>query len=281
MTVLLAALAAVVYGMAVAVQHREAAAIDPLRSLRPSLLFGLMVRPLWLLGLVGDIGGFALQTAALTVGSLVVVQPILTLSLVVSLLLGAQLDGRVLRRWEWGAVAGTLAGLAVFLVVARPTTHSDAIATTRHWLSTLGVVAVVAMGALAVGRTTTGARRGMCFAIAAACAEAVMAVLAKSFGDRLGRGVWSTFAGWQPYAVAACGVLTLVLVQSAYQVGEATATLPVLTVTEPIVAIALGAVLFGERVDLSGVRAPIVLASIAVMIGGLATIASRSAPARR
>lgn len=280
MTVLLAALAAVVYGMAVAAQHHEAASIDPAHSLRPRLLLGLAVRPLWLLGLVGDLGGFALQTTALTVGSVVVVQPILTLSLVVSLLIGVRLDGSVLQRRDWAAVAGTLVGLAVFLVVARPSSHSDAVASTARWLLTLGAVALPAMCALALGRAMAGPRRGMCFAVAAACAEAVMAVLAKAFGDRLGHGVWRTFTSWQPYAVVGCGVIILVLVQSAYQVGEATATLPVLTVTEPIVAIALGAVLFGERVDLTGGRAPIVVLAIALMGGSLAVIASRRFSAR-
>jgi hypothetical protein len=104
----------------------------------------------------------------------------------------------------------------------------------------------------------------------------MMAVFAKAFGDRLGEGVWSSFLSWQPYAVAMCGVVTLLLVQSAYQVGRATATLPVLTVTEPLVAIGLGAALFSERVDFSGVRAPLVAMSIVAMGGGLAVIASRS-----
>ncbi|MEI8240244.1 MAG: DMT family transporter, partial [Actinomycetota bacterium] len=232
MTVLLAGFAALVYGLAVAAQHHEAAAIDPSKSLRPRLLLGLVVRPLWLLGLVGDVGGFALQTAALAAGSLIVVQPILTSSLLVSLLVGARMDRRPLRRWEWSAVVGTMAGLAVFLVAARPTAHSDAVTSARTWVLAVGLVALLAAVALFVGRSLAGARRGMCFALAAACAEAVMAVLAKAFGDRLGKGVWSTFGSWQPYAVVACGVLTLVLVQSAYQVGDATATLPVLTVTE-------------------------------------------------
>jgi drug/metabolite transporter (DMT)-like permease len=106
-----------------------------------------------------------------------------------------------------------------------------------------------------------------------------MAVLAKAFGDRLSKGAWSSFLSWQPYAVAACGIVILVLVQSAYQVDEATATLPVLTVTEPLVAIGLGAVLFHERVDLSGTRAPLVAVSILAMVVGLVMI-SRGADRR-
>jgi drug/metabolite transporter (DMT)-like permease len=276
MSVLLAALAALVYGAAVAVQHHEAAATAPEVSLRPRLLLDLLRRPLWLIGLVGDLGGFALQTTALALGSLVVVQPILTSSLVVSLMLEARLDRRRLHRREWVALGGILAGLATFLVVARPTPHSESVASPAKWLFTIGAVAVLVALALMAGRAMAGTGRGMCFAVAAACTEAVMAVFAKALGDRLGKGLWSSFLSWQPYAVAICGVVILVLVQSAYQVDEATATLPVLTVTEPIVAIGLGAVLFSERVDLAGVRAPLVALCIAAIIGGLAVITSRS-----
>jgi drug/metabolite transporter (DMT)-like permease len=272
MSVLLAALAALLYGAAVAVQHHEAAAVDPASALRPRLLLDLLRRPLWLIGLLGDIGGFALQTAALALGSLVVVQPILTSSLVVSLVLEARLGHRRLHRTEWTALGGILVGLTVFLVVARPTAHSDAIAAPSRWLVALGVTMGVVAVALVAGRAVTGTGRGLCFAVAAACSEAVMAVLAKAFGDRLGKGVWSSFLSWQPYAVAACGIVILVLVQSAYQVDEATATLPVLTVTEPLVAIGLGAVLFHERVDLSGPRAPVVAVSILAMLVGLVMI---------
>ena len=272
MSVVLAALAALLYGAAVAVQHHEAAAVDPAAALRPRLLLDLVRRPLWLIGLVGDIGGFALQTAALAIGSLVVVQPILTSSLIVSLVLEARLARRRLHRREWTALGGILVGLAVFLVVARPTAHSDAVASPRMWLAALGVTTSVVIVALVAGRMLTGTGRGMCFAMAAACSEAVMAVLAKAFGDRLGKGVWSSFLSWQPYAVAGCGIVILVLVQSAYQVDEARVTLPVLTVTEPLVAIGLGAVLFHERVDLSGARALLVASSIAAMVVGLVMI---------
>jgi drug/metabolite transporter (DMT)-like permease len=267
MTVLLAVLAAAVYGVAVALQHHEAAAVDPARSLSPRLLAGVLVR---------DIGGFALQTAALALGSVLLVQPILTLSLVVSLLLGSRFSRQPLPAWQWLTVGGVVAGLATFLTVARPTGHSDAVASATAWMVALGAVATVSGVALVVGKATDGTGRAACFALAAACAEAVMAVLAKAFGDRLGHGVWSTFGSWQPYAVAACGVLTMVLVQSAYQVGRATVTLPVLTVAEPLVAITLGAALFGEHLHVAGWSAAAAVVAVAVMGVSLAAIASAS-----
>lgn len=269
-------MSALVYGVAVALQHHEAAGSDPNRSLRPRLLLELMARPRWLIGVAGDGGGFALQTAALAVGSLIVVQPILTLSLVVSLLLGSRLGRRALRPRDWLAVAGTLSGLAAFLAIAHPTEHSTASAGTRAWLILVAVIAVVIVLTLTVARTTDDVRRALLFAFAAACAEALMAVLAKAFGDRLRNGVWSTVASWEPYAVVVGGIITLLLVQSAYQVGRATATLPMLTVAEPIVASSIGVALFGEHVHLGGWRGPVVVVSLAVMMRSLMLIATSS-----
>ena len=170
-------------------------------------------------------------------------------------------------------MAGAVCGLAVFFAVAKPTVHSNASATTREWLALLAVATAVIGIALASGRITTGAYRAMLFGLAAACAEAMMAVIAEAFGHRLRAGVWSTVASWQPYAVAVCGVVTLLLVQSAYQVGVAAATLPVLTVAEPIIAISIGIALFDERMHLSGWRGPIAVTSLALAIRSLVLIA--------
>jgi drug/metabolite transporter (DMT)-like permease len=274
-TVVFALMAAAVYGVAVALQNHEAALSDPGDSLRPRLLLGLMARPLWLLGVAGDIGGFALQTAALALGSLIVVQPILTLALVVSLMLGTRLDRRPLRRRDWVAVAATLSGLSVFLGVARPTEHSSATASTAGWLTMVGVIAAGIVMALTAGRASE-AHRATLYALAAAFAEAVMAVFAKAFGEGLGRGAWRSVMSWECGAVVVCGIITMLLVQSAYQVGQPTATLPVLTVAEPIVAIGIGIGLFGEHVHLAGWRAPVVAFAGVLMIRGLMAIATRS-----
>ncbi|MGZ4793938.1 MAG: DMT family transporter, partial [Ilumatobacteraceae bacterium] len=142
--VVLSLLAASAFGVSVALQSHEASAVPTRRSMRLGLLATLATRPLWLIGLAGDIGGFVLQLAALSFGSLVVVQPLLTLNLVVALSVGARLARRRLKGWEWRAVVGVLAGLVVFYVAARPTAESEAVASARGWFTT-GVAVGVAM----------------------------------------------------------------------------------------------------------------------------------------
>jgi len=278
--VVLSLLAAVVFGTAVAVQNREAGTIDARVSLRPGLLVALARRPLWLIGLGGDIGGFALQTAALAYGSIVVVQPLLTLGLVVSLGVGARLSRRHLLRWEWTAVAGVIIGLVVFYVAARPTPTSRAVASANAWRLTMAVVIMAVALMLVLGLRSLAMPKVVLFAIATAGAEAVMAVISKAFGDHLRTGVAATFASWSPYVLVIAGIVTLLLVQSAYQLDRPTVTLPVITVSEPLISTLIGVVLFGERIHLGLVRGSITVAGLAVVVYSLVVLGRDPALAR-
>ena len=121
MTVVLALLAAGAFGSGVVCQQRSAMEVPAELAARPSLLVRLVRRPLWLLGLLADLAGFALQALALRRGSLVVVQPLITTSLLFTLALSALSYHEPISRAEWRAVILVLAGLCVFLVAAAPT----------------------------------------------------------------------------------------------------------------------------------------------------------------
>jgi drug/metabolite transporter (DMT)-like permease len=271
--VVLSLLAASAFGASVALQAHEATAVAIRRSLRFGLLASLATRPLWLIGLVGDIAGFVLQTAALSFGSLVVVQPLLTLGLIVALGLGARLAHRALKPWEWRAVAGVLGGLVVFYVAARPTTQSDAVASARGWSTVGAILGVTTVVLLTIGRGAGSTARAVMFGAAAGCAEAVMAVISKAFGDRLGSGVVGTLGSWEPYVLIACGILTLLVVQSAYQLGRSTVTLPVITVTEPVVSMLVGTGLFREHFHLGIGRGLITVAGLGLVVRSLVVLA--------
>jgi drug/metabolite transporter (DMT)-like permease len=134
MTFLLSVLAALVLGLGVALQQRAAVSVPAEYAGKPGLLVRLVCNPLWWLGFAGDIGGFALQTAALRRGSLVVVQPVLTTSLVFSLGLTAAASHQPITRIEWGAIAVVLSGLSLFLMVTAPPEQTSARAGMGSWL---------------------------------------------------------------------------------------------------------------------------------------------------
>ena len=95
--------AAVAFALASVLQQRAAADVAPEHALRVGLLARLARDPRFVAGMASDVSGFALQSAALAVGSLVVAQVLLTTGLLYALPLSAALLGHRLVPREWAA----------------------------------------------------------------------------------------------------------------------------------------------------------------------------------
>ena len=106
-----------------------------------------------------------------------------------------------------------------------------------------------------------GAASGALFALTAA--------LAKASGHLLDRGLLHALGSWQPYALAALAIVGVVLSQSAFYAGPLQASLPVLTITEPLVAGVIGVAAFHEHVATHGVRAAVGAVSVIVLAVGI------------
>lgn len=273
MTVVYAVAAAFVFGGGVALQQHAATAVPHEHSLRLGLLARLLRRPMWVAGVVAEVAGFALQVAALSNGSLVVVQPILTVDLVFTLAIAAAWSHERLRTREWLGVGCTVVGVASFLVVVGADQESRAVAGAGTWLLCAAWVVALAGAAAWAALQAVGPRRAALLGMAAGAANGFMAVLAKAFADKLDDGLGETLASWQLYALVTAGVATLLLVQSTYQAGHPTLSLPVMNVADPVVSVAIGVAVFGERVSLGGGNGVLVVLAMIAMVGGLVALA--------
>lgn len=81
---------------------------------------GMLRTPDWWLGTLVGFGGFAFQAAALGRGALMLVQPLLVLSLLFVLPLGAWLNGRSVSAGDWAWALALTAGIAILVVVGDP-----------------------------------------------------------------------------------------------------------------------------------------------------------------
>ena len=276
MTVVLALLSALFFGAGVAFQQRAAVTVPTKYAGRPGLLLHLVRQPVWLLGVLGDIGGFVLQAAALRRGSLIVVQPLLTTSLLFTLTLTAAWSHHPITRSEWVALVMVLAGLALFLATASPPDQPVASADATGWILCIGWVAGVAIVALAAGRRMAGWPRAALFGLAAGMADAFMAVIVKAFATSFDLGFPAILRTWTPYAVVVAGITAMILIQTAYQAGQPKIALPVITVVDPLVSCLIGVTLFGEDVLLGGARAPLIGIAAGFMFFGLVSLARTS-----
>ncbi|MGH3767020.1 MAG: hypothetical protein ACRDTX_18010, partial [Pseudonocardiaceae bacterium] len=144
--VVLSLLAAACFGTASVLQHQGANQVRRRFPLNPGLLIDVARQRLWLLGVVAEVTAVALHMVAVNLGPLSVVQPLLTVGLVITLpvqaLLGHPIRGRAVL-----AATLVMAGLAVFLLV-QPAVESRDPQSIAEWLPGLGLVALVALGAL-------------------------------------------------------------------------------------------------------------------------------------
>ncbi len=275
MTLLFAVLSSAIFGVGVALQQRPARAVPQQHSARPMLLLTLVRRPIWVLGVVAEIAGFVLQVLALRTGSLVVVQPVLTVSLLFTIGLTALWSEATISATEWVAVAAVVVGLSVFMILASPRSTGGANASPADWLATmLGLGAGVAALVVA-GRRRLGQARAMLFGAAAGVSDAAMAVVTKAFAHDVDLGFSHVITSWTPYTLVGAGLVAMTVSQSAYQAGHPTISLPIITVADPVISSAVGVALFGEVVHLDNATAPAAVAAIAVMVVGL-VILSRS-----
>lgn len=120
LSIVLGLVAAFLFAVGTVFQQKAAMQESEDAAQSAGFLLTLARKPVWLFGVAMSGLGFAAQAAALGVGRLVVVQPLLVASIVFALPLGAKFTGqRVGRREIVGAIAVT-AGIAGFLIIGNP-----------------------------------------------------------------------------------------------------------------------------------------------------------------
>ncbi len=270
----LALLAAVLFAVASAVQQRSAADVPDAGGGR--LVLALARSPRWWAGTLCDTAGFAAQAAALGLGSLLLVQPLLVTTLLVALPLGARWGGRRLRRSDWVWAALLVLALAVLAVVGEPTAGVDR-AGWRPWLPAWVVLGLLVGGCLAAAAVRRGTARAVLLAVAAGVAYGVGAALTKGVVSLLDDGLPVLLTSWETWLLAAAMAGGTLLQQTAYQAGALEASLPAVTVGEPVVAVALGVGVLGERLRADGVEWALVAVLVVVMAVATAELARAAA----
>jgi drug/metabolite transporter (DMT)-like permease len=275
--IVFALLAALCNAVSVLTRH-VASTADPDRPTGIGLVGYLLRNPQWLLGSAAQVGAFAFQAVALQLGQLSVVQPLLVTELVMALALRQVFIHQQVAWAAWGGAAAAVAGLALFIVAAEPR-GGHAGPTSGHWAA-----AVVACGAvvaaLIVGASRgSPSRRAALYGLAGGVTWALEATFIKSATDDLARaGLSGLFTNWPVYAVAVGGAAGVVIEQAALQSGPLRVSQPLLTITDPIVSIALSVWLFDEYFVLNPAVLAAAAAGFVVMCGGVVVL-SLTAPA--
>ncbi|NMH98400.1 DMT family transporter [Pseudonocardia acidicola] len=243
--ILLAIGAALSNALGTVFQRKAAQQAPPEDTMRPALLADLARRPVWLVGILGLIGGFLFQAAALRFAELTVVQPIVVSELPLTLLIAALVfRARLDREAVWGTVAVS-AGVALVLIATDPRRGHPTGAFT--WLlASVSTVAVV-VSLVVAGLRASGSRRAALFGAAAGVGFGFTAALMKGAILGLRHGVGGLFSSWQLYAMVVVGIASVFLAQNALQAGPIVAAQPPITICDPLASVAYGVLVFGEH----------------------------------
>jgi len=273
LTVMLAIAAAFLDALSNVLEIAEAEQVSDDQSLKPGLLFTLARRRRWLVGLACDALGFAAMAAALGLGAVAFVQPILALALLISLLLGSRLHHRNIRSTDWTAALVLCGGLAMFLYEVPPRGGRDLVPITR-WVIAGPAIGGAVFACLAAAAVTRGPARALLLGVAASIAFATSAVLVKAFMHYLADGVFAWVWHWEPYAMAVVIILGFVVMQSSFQTGHLAASVAGLQAPGPIVAVILGAALLDEKVSVDTVsQVFLVVVSLTAVVASIIVLA--------
>ncbi|MDQ2795673.1 MAG: DMT family transporter [Actinomycetota bacterium] len=255
---------ALAFAIAQVGQQRVAARASD-EDARSGRFIGQLLRnPRWIAATVGDWGGYGLQAAALAFGSVLIVQPILVTSLLFALPLGAYLSHRSLGRSA--AASGVLlsVSLAAFLVLANPNAGADR-GSARGWLVASIVGVPIVLGCTVAANRRTGAVRASLLAVGVGVLGGVLSVLTKAVANEVDQGLLHLLTTGEVYGLAVVGIVGIYLQQLAFQAGSIQASLPIMTVLEPFVAVLLGMLLLHEQVRASGFKLAVILVSVVAM----------------
>ncbi len=273
---LVALLAAFLFAVVSVAQQKAASAVPDRSAKGIHLILHLIRRPLWWAGFAGDTGGYICQAIALGLGSLLLVQPLLVAALLFALPMGAAWGGRRLRGPDWVWAIVLTVSLAVFVVAGNPTSGMDR-AGVAPWLGAAAIIGPVLAVCLVWAALSRGTTRAVTLAIATGVLYGATAALTKSVISLFGKGLVAVVVNWETYALIVAATAGTILQQSAYQAGNLEASLPAVTVLEPVVAAAIGVTILREHIQASGPGWILIAFSILAMIAGTVALSRSSA----
>lgn len=270
LVVIIAALAAsFLNAWSAVVQRRVAGKPDPKKLFGRDFITRLAKNKFWLFGMALQIAAFLAQALALKEGPLTVVEPLMTTDLVfLMFLLRWQFSVRPGLR-EWSAVTALALGLSGLLVAANP--HGGQLEFNAvNWSITSGAIAAFIGASIAiVRRASSGKFRAALAGTAAGFNFALTAAFTKLTVAGFDHGVAHVFSSWPIYALAVSGAGSIIMAQSAYGAGPLAASQPAIEISDPVISIIFGVILFGDALNHSLLAIVAEVISAVVLAAGI------------
>ncbi len=282
MAAFLALVSALCFALAAALQQRGQFTLAHAGSAVRGLagLFRLVAVPVWLLGTLILLVGYATQGVALGRGRLVVVQPLMVTTIVWALPLGYWLTSQhVVRRQVLGAGV-VVVGLAMFVLVGDPDAGVDDASTLGLVTSAAVISAVVVVLLLWLRTGTAPSVRAAVLGLCAGLLFGLSAGFAKPVINDLQAGLAEAAGDWRTWSLLGFGFAAFLIQQLSLATGQLAPAMAAVSVANPAISVILGILLFEERLTRPGWHVVVAGAALLAALGGavLITLANRETP---
>jgi drug/metabolite transporter (DMT)-like permease len=275
---LLALAAALMIGIGEVIQQQSAQDVTGERVGTIELFSRLLRDRQWWTGSLAAAAGFALQAAALDFGSVVLVQALLVISLLFALLISAMVNHRRITRWEGTWAVLLVAAVAVVVTVGNPQ-EGHARASLHGW-AVVAAIMVPAVVVCAIGaRIFSGSVSAMLLGLLSGSLWGVFYVLTKGVVAQFGHGIGALLRTPELYAWGVVAISATAWVQSAFRAGPLSASLPAVTVSNPLVASVLGVTILGETITKNNAARVVLAFSVAAMVVAMVALSRSQADA--
>ncbi len=247
------------FSLATALKHRSAGDMPHLKHFGVAEVGAFAVatlrHPLWLGGILADVGGLVLQVVALHVGALAVVQLILVVAVLFSLVVAHRINGTRVSRRELVLGLVLVLAVAAFLLASGILTaqpdQPDRLPAVLAGVAIVGAVISLVTAARWFTRRKWNSRRAAALlGVSVGAIYAGTAALIKTCAGIVAtHGALALLGRWQLYALVAAGASGLFLAQMAFQAGPLAASLPATATTDPLVSVILGVAVFDEQLN--------------------------------
>jgi drug/metabolite transporter (DMT)-like permease len=273
---LLALAAAFMIGIGDVLEQRSAQQVTD----KPVGTFALFRRLLrdrrWWTGSLVAAAGFGLQAAALGLGSVVLVQALSVTSLLFALIISAIANHRRITRWQ-GIWAVLLAAAVTVVVTVGNPQEGTPRGSVRTWIIVALVMGPCLILCVVGARLSSGWVSALLLGVMSGSLWGLFSVLTKGVVDQLGHGIPALLRTPELYVWAVLGIAATAWEQSAFRAGPLTASLPAVTVAEPIVGSVLGVTVLGETLHTNTLGMVELAVSVAVMIAATVALAHSQA----
>jgi hypothetical protein len=217
------------------------------------------------LGAAAAVANYALQAAALSIGSVMLVTALQVTVLLFALPINARITHHRATAWEWVWAALLAVAVAVIVMVGNPTADQQ-----RASLETWAVVAIVMGPALVLcvlgARIWSGAVAAVLLALVAGSSLALFAVLTKGVVEASEGGLVALLRAPELYAWLGVALLGMVFQQASFRAGALTASLPTMTLAKPVVGWILGITVLSEALRVDDEKLFVLVLAVLVMV---------------